>query len=74
MPGDAGKIICILSGYHGSHRMGQLVILDTTKGWQEAEGMVQRISGPRRSDPADGERQSGGRRLAEVSASVSAQR
>ena len=45
LPGDAGKIICILSGYHGPHRMGQLVILDTAKGWQEAEGIVQRISG-----------------------------
>jgi len=49
LPGDAGKIICVLSGYHGPHRMGQLVILDTSKGWQEAEGIVQRISG--RGDP-----------------------
>lgn len=49
LPGDAGKIICILSGYHGVHRMGQLVILDTTRGWQEAEGIIQRISG--RGDP-----------------------
>lgn len=49
LPGDAGKIVCILSGYHGPHRMGQLVILDTAKGWQEAEGIVQRISG--RGDP-----------------------
>ena len=45
LPGDSGKLISILSGYHGPHRMGQLVILDITKGWQEAEGIVQRISG-----------------------------
>lgn len=45
LPGDAGKIISVLSGYHGPHRMGQLVILDTAKGWQEAEGVAQRISG-----------------------------
>ena len=74
LPGDAGKLVCILSGYHGPHRMGQLVILDTAKGWQEAEGIVQRISG--RGDPIqpDGEGQPGRRRLAEVPPSVSAQR
>ena len=45
----SNHLLCVLSGYHGPHRMGQLVILDTAKGWQEAEGIVQRISG--RGDP-----------------------
>ncbi len=44
MPGRPGRIACILSGYHGPHRMGQLVILDTTRGWKEGEG-IQRLSG-----------------------------
>ena len=43
--GESGQLACILSGYHGVHRMGQLVRLDTTRGWHEAEGLVQRISG-----------------------------
>lgn len=43
--GDAGKIVCILSGYHGVNRAGQLVVLDTSRGWHEASGMVRRISG-----------------------------
>ena len=45
VPGKEGQIICILSGYHGPHRMGQLVILDISKGWFEAQGIVKRISG-----------------------------
>ncbi len=45
IPGRPGRLVCVLSGYHGVHRMGQLVILDTTRGWYEAEGLVQRISG-----------------------------
>ncbi|MCX7046392.1 MAG: SUMF1/EgtB/PvdO family nonheme iron enzyme [Candidatus Sumerlaeota bacterium] len=47
--GESSRIVCILSGYHGVHRMGQLVSLDTARGWQEAEGITQRISG--RGDP-----------------------
>jgi formylglycine-generating enzyme required for sulfatase activity len=49
LPGDSGRLVSILSGYHGVHRMGQLVLLDTARGWLEAEGIVQRISG--RGDP-----------------------
>ena len=45
LPGDGGWLICILSGYHGVHRMGQLVLLDPGKGWFEADGLVKRISG-----------------------------
>jgi formylglycine-generating enzyme required for sulfatase activity len=51
LPGDSGRIICILSGYHGVHKMGQLVLVDTDQGWQEADGLVRRISG--RGDPID---------------------
>jgi len=49
LPGGPGQFISILSGYHGVHRMGQLVIIDARRGWQEAEGIVRRISG--RGDP-----------------------
>ena len=49
IPGRPGELVCILSGYHGVNRMGQLVIVDPNRGWYEAEGLVQRISG--RGDP-----------------------
>ena len=49
IPGDDGRLVCILSGYHGPQRMGQLVIVDPNRGWHEADGLVQRISG--RGDP-----------------------
>jgi len=49
MPGAANGIACILSGYHGPHRMGQLVLLDTGAGYHDATGIVRRISG--RGDP-----------------------
>lgn len=49
LPGSSQRIACILSGYHGVHRMGQFVLLDTARGWHEAEGLTQRISG--RGDP-----------------------
>ena len=49
LPGESNKIISILSGYHGAHRAGQLVLLDTRAGWHGASGIVQRISG--RGDP-----------------------
>ncbi len=45
LPGESTKIISILSGYHGAHRAGQLVLVDTSVGWYEAAGIVQRISG-----------------------------
>ncbi len=49
IPGQPGRLVCILSGYHGVHRMGQLVVLDTRRGSYREEGFVQRISG--RGDP-----------------------
>ena len=49
LPGEPNRFVCILSGYHGPHRMGQLVIVDAGRGWHEAAGLVKRISG--RGDP-----------------------
>ncbi|MFZ5830655.1 MAG: SUMF1/EgtB/PvdO family nonheme iron enzyme, partial [Planctomycetota bacterium] len=49
LSGDGNRIVSILSGYHGVHKMGQLVVLNFSEGWREAEGIVQRISG--RGDP-----------------------
>jgi len=45
LPAECGKLVCILSGYHGVHRMGQLVLVDTDRGFYGADGLVQRISG-----------------------------
>ena len=45
IPGAPGKIIAIVAGYHGVPRMGELALLDTTKGWYETDGIVQRIPG-----------------------------
>lgn len=44
VPGAPQKLVAILSGYHGVHRMGQLVVIDRARGWQEGEGLT-RISG-----------------------------
>ncbi len=44
IPGT-NRLVSILSGYHGPHRMGQLVIVDPRKGWHEESGIVQRITG-----------------------------
>lgn len=49
LPGAPNRLACILSGYHGPHRMGQLVLLDTGAGYHDAAGIVTRISG--RGDP-----------------------
>jgi len=45
IPGAPSKIIAIIAGYHGVPRMGELGLLDITKGWQQADGVVQRIPG-----------------------------
>jgi formylglycine-generating enzyme required for sulfatase activity len=49
LPGDPTRLISVLSGYHGVHKMGQLVLLDSRRGGQESDCLVQRISG--RGDP-----------------------
>jgi formylglycine-generating enzyme required for sulfatase activity len=50
LPGDSSRFALILSGYHGPHRMGQLIVMDTTRGFFEADGIACRISG--RGEPA----------------------
>ncbi|MBI5688190.1 MAG: SUMF1/EgtB/PvdO family nonheme iron enzyme [Verrucomicrobia bacterium] len=50
LPGDSSRFALILSGYHGPHRMGQLIVMDTTRGFFEADSIVCRISG--RGEPA----------------------
>jgi hypothetical protein len=37
LPGDSSRFVLILSGYHGPHRMGQLIVLDTTRGFFEGD-------------------------------------
>ncbi len=44
IPEAPNKIVTILSGYHGVNRAGELVVLDTAKGWYEADGIVHRIT------------------------------
>lgn len=43
IPGSPTKLVAILSGYHGPGRMGELVVLDTARGWHEEKGIVHRI-------------------------------
>ncbi len=45
IPGAPDKIIAIVAGYHGVPRMGELALLDTSKGWYETDGIFQRIPG-----------------------------
>ena len=45
IPGSPDKIVAIVAGYHGVPRMGELALIDTSKGWHEADGVVQRIPG-----------------------------
>jgi hypothetical protein len=45
IPGSPNKIIAIIAGYHGVPRMGELGLFDISKGWFEAEGLVQKIPG-----------------------------
>ncbi|MEE8451155.1 MAG: SUMF1/EgtB/PvdO family nonheme iron enzyme [Thermoguttaceae bacterium] len=51
IPGVPNKLVAVVSGYHGVPRMGELVLLDLTKGTHEAEGVVQRVPG--RGKPID---------------------
>ena len=50
MPGEDNKLVAILSGYHGPQRMGELVVIDTTCGWYEPQGIVHRVG--HRGEPA----------------------
>jgi len=48
VPGQPGKLISIMAGYHNDPRMGQLALLDLAQGWYETEGVVQMIPGRKR--------------------------
>lgn len=50
VPGHSTKVAAILSGYHGASRMGELVVLDTARGWHEADGIIARVG--HRGEPA----------------------
>ncbi|MCL2745077.1 MAG: hypothetical protein FWE67_14630, partial [Planctomycetaceae bacterium] len=45
IPGSSTKVATIVSGHHGTARAGELLLLDVTKGRQEADGVIQRIPG-----------------------------
>ena len=45
VPGHPARVAGIVTGHHGVRRMGELVIFDTARGRQEANGVVQRIPG-----------------------------
>ena len=51
IPGTPNKMVALLCGYHGVHRMGELALLDLTAGWYGADGIVQRITHSR--EPID---------------------
>lgn len=44
LPDAPNQYVAILSGYHGAHRMGQLVIIDCNRGYANGDGL-ERISG-----------------------------
>ena len=45
LPSRNGRFLCVLAGYHGSHRSGTLAVIDINKGTKEDEGFVCQISG-----------------------------
>jgi hypothetical protein len=45
IPGSESKFVTIVGGHHDQPRMGELILFDTDKGRQEADGVVQRIPG-----------------------------
>ena len=48
LPGSNSRVVCILSGHHGNPRMGQVALLDTAEGEQEAGGVVRLLPGRHR--------------------------
>lgn len=45
IPGNSNKLMGIVTGHHGAHRQGELVLFDITQGTHEADGAVQKIPG-----------------------------
>ncbi|HIQ23373.1 MAG TPA: hypothetical protein EYH34_19290 [Planctomycetes bacterium] len=44
VPGKPNRVVAILAGYHGSNRTGELAVLDISKGFTGASGIVYRIT------------------------------
>ncbi len=45
IPGEMSKIAVIVSGYHGDRRMGELFVIDPSKGRSGRSGVVAKITG-----------------------------
>ncbi len=45
IPDDTHRFCAVVSGHHDTHRMGELILFDPTRGRFEADGVVQRIPG-----------------------------
>ncbi|MFC1498649.1 hypothetical protein ACFLS1_09315, partial [Verrucomicrobiota bacterium] len=45
VPGSPSKIVAVISGHHKDRRKGDLILFDTSKGYMEADGVVQSIPG-----------------------------
>ena len=45
LPGQYGRFLCVLAGYHGSWRSGTLAVIDLNQGTQEEQGIVRQING-----------------------------
>jgi len=45
LPGCNDKFVCILADSRGTSRMGQLALVDASRGWSGTSGLVRRISG-----------------------------
>jgi len=45
LPGSNSRFVAIVSGHHGSTRMGELAVFDVGKGRFETSGVIQRIPG-----------------------------
>ncbi|HID22057.1 MAG TPA: hypothetical protein EYP14_06605, partial [Planctomycetaceae bacterium] len=44
IPGQPHKLVAVLSGYHGVRRAGDLVVIDTSRGWHGADGLLTRVT------------------------------
>jgi len=45
IPGSSSKVVGIVTGHHGTARLGEMVLFDVNRGRNEADGVVQRIPG-----------------------------
>jgi len=45
IPNHPSEVAAIISGHHGSARVGEMILFDPAKGRQEASGVVQRVPG-----------------------------